>query len=214
LQRQLNIPLITLKTGKMKKAIITLNTLVAAAIITVMTVLSSCNSSDKVSVSKTELDSLRNQIRQMTAGNEVLAKNLTTFDTLDFTVFSNQQWVRLHESHSKDIKVYWPDGHFTVGIDQHIKDLSAMFVYAPDTRIKQHPVRFGSANGEWTAVTGVFEGTFTKPMPIGNGKFIQPTGKAFKMPMCTIGHWKDGIMFEEYLFWDNMTYMNQIGLGK
>ena len=26
-------------------------------------------------------------------------------------------------------------------------------------------------------------------MPIGPGKFIQPTGKAFKMPMCTIGHW-------------------------
>jgi hypothetical protein len=51
-------------------------------------------------------------------------------------------------------------------------------------------------------------------MPVGNGKFIQPTGKAFKMPMCTIGHWKDGIMIEEFLFWDNMTYMNQIGLGK
>jgi hypothetical protein len=47
-----------------------------------------------------------------------------------------------------------------------------MFAYAPDTRIKHHPVRFGSSNGEWTAVTGVFQGTFTKPMPIGNGKFI------------------------------------------
>jgi hypothetical protein len=172
------------------------------------------NNGDKVSVSKSEIDSLRNQIAGMTAGNQVLAKNLATFDTLDYTVFSNQEWARLHESHSKDVKVNWPDGHFTTGIEKHIEDLKAMFVYAPDTRIKQHPVRFGSSNGEWTAVTGVFEGTFTKPMPIGNGKFIQPTGKAFKMPMCTIGHWKDGVMFEEYLFWDNMTYMNQIGLGK
>jgi hypothetical protein len=176
---------------------------------------SSCtNNSGKVTVSKAELDSLRNQIKEMISGSTVLAKNLATFDTLDYTVFSNQQWVRLHESHSKDVKVNWPDGHFTVGIEKHIQDLAAMFVYAPDTRIKQHPVRFGNSTGEWTAVTGIFEGTFTKPMPIGNGKFIQPTGKAFKMPMCTIGHWKDGVMIEEYLFWDNQTYMNQIGLGK
>lgn len=66
-----------------------------------------------------------------------------------------------------------------------------------------------------TLVTGVFEGTFTKPMPIGNGQFIQPTGKAFKMPMATIGIWgPDGTMIEEHLFWDNQTYMNQIGLGQ
>jgi hypothetical protein len=147
-------------------------------------------------------------------GQMTLEKNLTTFDTLDYTVFSNQQWLRLHESHSKDIKVNWPDGHFTTGIDKHIADLAAMFVYAPDTRIKQHPIRFGDKSGEWTCVTGVFEGTFTKPMPIGGGKFIKPTGKAFKMPMCTVGHWKDGVMDEESLFWDNQTYMNQIGLGK
>jgi hypothetical protein len=172
------------------------------------------SNSGKVTVEKSEMDSLRNQIKVLTVNNETVAKNLSTFDTLDFTVFSNQQWVRLHESHSKDVKVNWPDGHFTTGIEKHIADLSAMFVYAPDTRIKQHPVRFANSTGEWTAVTGVMEGTFTKPMPIGNGKFIQPTGKSFKLPMCTIGHWKDGIMFEEYLFWDNQTYMNQLGLGK
>jgi len=171
------------------------NAFAALIIVATMTILSSCTSNvGKVSISKTELDSLKTQIILMTAGNEMLTKNLVTFDTLDFTVFSNQQWVRLHESHSKDIKVNWPDGHFTIGIERHIADLSAMFVYAPDTRIKQHPIRFGDAIGEWTAVTGIMEGTFTKPMPIGGGKFIQPTGKSFKLPMCTIGHWKDGII--------------------
>ncbi len=86
--------------------------------------------------------------------------------------------------------------------------MKALFVYAPDTRIKQHPIRFGSGN--FTAVTGVFQGTFTKPMPIGGGKFIQPTGKKFSIPMATIGVWKDGLMTEEHLFWDNKTYMDQI----
>ncbi|MBI2428493.1 MAG: ester cyclase [Ignavibacteriales bacterium] len=139
-----------------------------------------------------------------------MEKNLATFDTLDYVVFSNQEWTRLHESHAKDIKVYWPDGHMTQGIDVHIADLSAMFVYAPDTRIKVHPIRFG--DGKYTAVTGVFEGTFTKPMPIGNGKFIQPTGKAVKMPMATVGVWENGVMIEEHLFWDNQTYLKQIGV--
>ena len=69
------------------------------------------------------------------------------------------------------------------------------------------------AQGEWISVIGVMEGTFTKPMPAGNGKSIAPTGKAFKIMMCTVGHWKNVVMDEEYLFWDNQTYMKQIGLA-
>jgi len=152
------------------------------------------------------------ELKKVAAERSMVEKNLATFDTLDFTVFTNQEWARLHESHSKDIKVHWPDGHVTTGIDVHIEDLKAMFVYAPDTRIKVHPIRFGSGNH--TAVTGIFEGTFTKPIPIGNGGFIQPTGKTFSLPMATIGIWENGVMTEEYLFWDNQTYMKQIGLAK
>lgn len=163
-------------------------------------------------VNEKQIAELKAQIKSLTANNELIAQYLTKFDTLDFTVFSNQQWVRLHESHAKDIKVNWPDGHFTIGIDRHIADLKYMFVYAPDTRIKEHPIRFGSGN--MTCVTGIMTGTFTEPMPVGEGKFIQPTGKSFNLPMCTVGIWKDGVMIEEYLFWDNQTYMNQLGLGK
>lgn len=60
----------------------------------------------------------------------------------------------------------------------------------------------------------VMTGTFTHPMPIGGGKVIQPTGKKFSLPMATIGRWKDGVMVEEFLFWDNQTYMKQIGLAQ
>jgi SnoaL-like polyketide cyclase len=140
-----------------------------------------------------------------------IEKNLKTFDELDFVVFSNQEWTRLHESHAKDVKVHWPDGHITTGIVKHIEDLKAMFVYAPDTNIAVHPVKFGSE--DWTSVIGVMTGTFSKPMPIGDNKFIQPTGKKFNITMCTVGHWKDGVMDEEYLFWDNLTFMKQIGLA-
>ena len=141
------------------------------------------------------------------------AAHLDLFDDLDFNVFSAQQWTELHRSHSKDVLVHWPDGHTTKGIDKHIEDLKAMFVFAPDTRIKQHPVKV--AKGEWTAVIGVMEGTFTKPMPIGDGKVLQPTNKAYKITMATFSHWtKEGPMDEEYLFWDNQEFMKEIGLGK
>lgn len=139
-------------------------------------------------------------------------EHLAKFDDLDFNVFSNQKWEQLSHSHSKDILVHWPDGHTTKGIEKHIEDLKYMFTYAPDTRIKEHPVKVGQ--GEWTAVYGIMEGTFTKPMTTADGKVIQPTGKSFKLPMATIGHWtKEGPMDEEYLFWDNATYMKQLGLG-
>ena len=152
------------------------------------------------------------ELARYKAAEQLAAQHIATFDTLDFDVFTNQKWDRLRESHAKDIAVHWPDGHVTHGIDKHIEDLKAMFVYAPDTLIQVHPVRV--AQGEWTSVVGVMEGTFTQPMPTGDGKSIPPTGKPFKLTMCTVGHWVNGVMDEEYLFWDNQTFMKQIGLAK
>ena len=195
----------------MKKAT-TIKALATLLVATTTAIITSCSNNGNGYANKSEIDSLRNQITELTSGNEMIAKNIATFDTLDYTVFTNQEWTRLHESHAKDIKVNWPDGHFTTGIEKHIEDLKAMFVYAPNTSIKQHPIRFGSGN--MTCVTGIMTGTFSAPMPIGGSKFIQPTGKSFSLPMCTVGIWKEGVMIEEYLFWDNQTYMNQIGLGK
>ncbi|UWU26189.1 ester cyclase (plasmid) [Rhizobium sp. CB3060] len=145
---------------------------------------------------------------------EAIAKeHLANFDTLDFDVFNEQQWDRIKESHSADVKVYWPDGRVTEGIETHINDMKYLFSFAPDTRISEHPVKM--ADGEWTSVIGVFEGTFTKPMKLADGKEIAPTGKAFKIKMATVGHWtEEGTMDEEYLFFDNKAYMDQIGLGQ
>jgi len=60
----------------------------------------------------------------------------------------------------------------------------------------------------------VMQGTFTRPMPDGNGGFIQPTGKKYAINMATVGIWnRRGTMDEEFLFWDNQTFYSQIGLG-
>jgi hypothetical protein len=76
-------------------------------------------------IAQTELEKYKTAERM---ASEQLAK----FDTLDFDVFTNQKWDRLKESHANDIVVHWPDGHETKGIEKHIEDLKAMFVYAPD----------------------------------------------------------------------------------
>lgn len=146
------------------------------------------------------------------ANDRLVAQHLATFDDLDYNAFSKQQWLDFHKSHSDDIEVFWPDGHSTKGLDVHLKDLEAMFVYAPDTRIEEHPIKIG--NGEWTAVQGVMKGTFSKPMPLPDGSSIPPTGKSFELTMVTIGHWTAaGVMDREYLSWDNATYMKQLGLA-
>lgn len=138
--------------------------------------------------------------------------NLKVFDRLDFDVFSNQKWDELSESHADDIVVTWPDGSETKGLGRHVEDLKAMFVYAPDISIKEHPIRFGS--GSWTTATGVMTGTFSEPMPLADGTSIPPTGKSFALGMITVGYWVDGKMAHEWLFWDNADFMKQIGLGQ
>lgn len=160
-----------------------------------------------------KVDFLQAELKKFSDEKSLTEMRLARFDSLDFDIYSNQKWDKFNISHDDNIKVYYPDGSSTVGLNpQHLDALKPMFAFAPDTKIKTHPVKFGS--GDWTAVIGEMEGTFSKPMPIGNGKTISPTGKKFKLSMATIGHWKDGRMIEEYLFWDNQAFMKQIGLAK
>ena len=169
-----------------------------------------CNDSQK---SSTSADEHKFDNADTSINNEITKERLRRFDSLDFHFYNNQQWDSFAISHASNIKVYYPDGTVTTGLyPEHINMLTPLFAFAPDTKITSHPVMFG--NGEWTAVIGEMEGTFSKPMDIGNGKTIQPTGKKFKLTMSTIAHWKDGKMIEEYLHWDNQAMMKQIGLAQ
>jgi len=183
--------------------------LVLSAIISSM-VFIACNDNQQ----SKDNTSKQNADAQATANNDqLIQERLRRFDSLDFQFYSNQQWDSLAVSHDQNIKVYYPDGTTTTGLfPQHIDMLKPLFSFAPDTKITSHPVKFSS--GDWTAVIGEMEGTFSKPMNIGNGETIPPTGKKFKLSMSTIGHWKGGKMIEEYLHWDNQSMMKQIGLAQ
>jgi len=139
-------------------------------------------------------------------------KNLATFDDLDFKVYSGQKWDEFHKSHAEDIVVHYPDGSTTTGLPEHLEMLKPQFVFAPDTVIKEHPIKL--ADGDYTAVQGFMEGTFSEPMPLANGSVIEPTRKKFKLGMLTVGRWENGVMAEEWLYWDNQAFMKQIGLAE
>lgn len=162
--------------------------------------------------SSADIELMKQQLAEVQRQRQVETANLANFDDLDFNVYSSQKWDQLGRSHAKDIVVHYPDGSTTKGLDPHIEALKPMFVFAPDHKIIDHPIRI--ASGNWTAVMGTMTGTFTRPMPIGDGKTIAPTGKAFKLDMVTIGRWEGTTMAEEWLFWDNQTFMKQLGLAQ
>lgn len=173
----------------------------------------SVNAADKVAVSNNKnVTALTAQLAKLRAMEFQEKNNLENFDDLDFNVFSNQKWPKLSKSHHHDIIVHNADGKIIRGLDAHIDDLKQIFVFAPDTRVISHPIRIAKDN--WTAVQGEFTGTFSKPMPVDEGKTIAPTNKAFKLYMVTIGRWEDGVMKEEWLYWDNQEFMRQLGLGQ
>jgi len=132
---------------------------------------------------------------------------------LDSDVLAHKNWDQLRESHADNIVVHWPGGRTSKGLRKHVEDLKATFAYAPDIHVQGHPAKFGS--DDWTCVIGSMAGTFTKPMPIGGGKTIPPTGKRFTINICMVAHWnKDGLMDEEYLFWDNQSDTRQLGITR
>lgn len=185
---------------------------ILTAVLTLGLAVSTAFAAEKAKSANEAIPPLMQELAKYQSAEKTVNDHLKTFDTLDFDVYTHQKWDRLHESHAQDILVHYPDGHTSKGLAAHIAELKPTFAFAPDTRINVHPVRFGS--GEWTGVIGVMEGTFTKPMQAGNGKTIAPTGKPFKLTMATLGHWtQSGVMDEEYLFWDNAAFMQQIGLA-
>jgi predicted ester cyclase len=142
--------------------------------------------------------------------SEEQKRNLANFDDLDFRVYSGQKWDEFGKSHAEDIIVHYPDGSTTTGLPAHLERLKPQFAYAPDTAIREHPIKLADKN--FTAVQGVMEGTFSRPLDFGNGKVVQPTGKQFKLSMLTVGRWENGLMKEEWLYWDNAALMQQIGV--
>ena len=133
--------------------------------------------------------------------------------TVDFRVYSGQKWDQFSSSHAPDILVHYPDGSTTKGLPEHIAPVETSVCVRTGYKDQRTSHPAGQSRTS-RAVEGFMTGTFSRPMDLGGGKTLQPTGKKFNLGMVTIGRWENGLMEEEWLFWDNAAFMKQIGAGQ
>lgn len=156
---------------------------------------------------------LEEELKGFRDERKVVASNLALFDKLDLEAFNNRDWDLIKQIHTEDVTVYNPDGSVSRGMTpEHERDLQFLFDTFPDFKINSHPIGFGS--GEWTAGMSVCTGTFSAPMKLPDGTVIEPTGKKFEIRVATLARWRNGRIVEEYLFWDNLAWLRQIGAIK
>jgi hypothetical protein len=117
-----------------------------------------------------------------------------------------------HEGSSVD--VYWPgQPEPTHGGHDHRVESERFCKAFPDNRVHNEPYAALFGEGDYTSFVTRFTGTFTAPLELPDGTTIEPTGKAFDVIFSTNARWKDGKIVEEYLFYDNGTFLKQIGLA-
>ena len=127
------------------------------------------------------------------------ARDLDTFDAY-------------HEQ--SDVVVYWPGREKTptLGGPDHRAESERFWAAFPDNKVK-HPYDVLFGDGDYTAFVTTFTGTFTGQLELPDGTVIQPTGKSFEVMFSTIARWRDGKIVEEYLKYDNASFLQQIGLA-
>ncbi|MGH2895444.1 MAG: ester cyclase [Solirubrobacteraceae bacterium] len=140
--------------------------------------------------------------------------NLERMYALD-EAWNARDWETFDAYHDQDdVVVYWPGREKTptLGGPDHRAESVRFSVAFPDNRVT-HPYDILFGDGEYTAFVGPFSGSFTGPLELPDGSVIEPTGKSFEVVFSTIARWQDGKIVEEYLKYDNASFMQQIGLA-
>ena len=119
---------------------------------------------------------------------------------------------KVAQFHKPDVVVYWPGKPPTRGMNDHGVEAKEFFRTFPDQHVANRPYKTLFASGDWTCSIARFTGTMKGPMRGPDGREITPTGKSFDLDFCTVAHWDNGQIVEEYLFYDLVTFMKQIGL--
>ena len=161
---------------------------------------------------RAKIAELQAQVDSYEAERALTKQHLETFHELDLVAFKNRDMDRIKEIHADDVTVYNADGTITEGMTPHHADDLQFLFDTFDFLVKEHIVGFG--HGEWTAGISVSEGKWIKPLTMPDGTVVQPTGKEVRIKIATIARWENGRIAEEYLFWDNADWNQQIGIGQ
>lgn len=129
--------------------------------------------------------------------------------------WNGRDWDAFDMLHDPECVVYWPgrEADPTHGGQDHRAEAIAFCDAFPDNKVKNRPYDVLFGEGDFTCFVTRFTGTFTAPMKQPDGSVIEPTGKSFDLLYSTAAKWRDGRIIEEYLFWDNGTFLRQVGLA-
>lgn len=139
-------------------------------------------------------------------------RNMELFQTAD-DAWNRQDVEAFAAAHADDVVVYAPGQPPQLGLEAHTDFALRSFQAFPDQRVENRPYKVFFASGDWVLSIARYTGTMTGPLALPDGTEIPPTGKAFDVDFVTVGHWKDGRMVEEYLFYDSATFNEQTGLN-
>lgn len=161
---------------------------------------------------QTKINELQQKIDEFELEKKLEAKNLALFDEMDFVAFTKHDMPHIDRLHDENVRVVNPDLTETHALKPHSDGMAYLFKLFPDMVIDEHPVKF--ASGDWTAGLGIAKMTFTKPYVLPDGSKIMPNNKKYKRGMITLAKWKEGKIVEEYIFYDNMSFINKLRSGK
>jgi len=126
-----------------------------------------------------------------------------------------RDWDAFDRLHDPECVVYWPgrEAEPTHGGQDHRAEAIAFCDAFPDNKVKNQPNDGLFSEGDFTCFVTRFTGTFPAPLKQPDGSGVEPTGKSFDVLYSTAAQWGDGRIIEEYLFYDNGTFLKQIGLA-
>ena len=150
---------------------------------------------------------------ELAAAQRAALHNMELMQTLD-DAWNAQDMDTFSSRHKDDVIVRWPGKEPTHGANNHRQEALDFFATFPDQKVKNRPYKTLFASGDWTCSIARFTGTMKGPMKGPDGKTILPTNKSFDVDFCTVARWDNGQIVEENLFYDLVTFMKQIGLGK
>ena len=137
--------------------------------------------------------------------------NLELMKTLD-DAWNAQDWEVFKKRHAQDTAVYWPgQPEPTRGRDNHHAE-SVDFFKSIENSLENNPYKVMLASGDWTCTIANWKGRMVGPLGGPDGKVHPPTNKTFELEFCTVARWKDGEIVEEKLFYDQVSFLKQIGV--
>jgi hypothetical protein len=137
--------------------------------------------------------------------------NLQLMKTLD-DAWNAQDWETFNKRHAEDTDVYWPGQKGpTHGRTNHRLE-SIEFFKSVENHLDNDPYKIRFGQGDWTCTVAKWRGKMVGPMKAPDGRIVPPTGKTFELEFCTVARWKDGEIVEEKLFYDQVSFLEQIGV--